>query len=61
MATLQSAAVTFFLEKDLDAWKLHSTLELAACFYSVSISWLLLEMWQMILVELCSVYLNYVR
>ncbi|KAE9462486.1 hypothetical protein C3L33_05588, partial [Rhododendron williamsianum] len=38
MAALQSASVTFFLEKDPSAWKLHSVLQLGCCLYAVSIS-----------------------
>ncbi|KAI8570183.1 hypothetical protein RHMOL_Rhmol01G0013700 [Rhododendron molle] len=34
MAALQSASVTFFLEKDPSAWKLHSFLQLGCCLYA---------------------------
>ncbi|CAL5328416.1 unnamed protein product [Camellia sinensis] len=34
MATLQSAAVAFFLEPNLEAWKLHSYLELGCCLFA---------------------------
>ncbi|XP_058212459.1 WAT1-related protein At4g30420-like isoform X1 [Rhododendron vialii] len=34
MAALQSASVTFFLEPDPNAWKLHSFLELGCCLYA---------------------------
>ncbi|XAR51230.1 hypothetical protein NMG60_11005796 [Bertholletia excelsa] len=34
MATLQSGIVALFLEPDQAAWKLHSYLELACCFYA---------------------------
>lgn len=34
MATLQSATVTFFLEPEPAAWKLHSFLELGCCVYA---------------------------
>ncbi|CAL5375037.1 unnamed protein product [Camellia sinensis] len=34
MATLQSAAVAFFLEPNPEAWKLHSYLELGCCLFA---------------------------
>ncbi|KAH8505093.1 hypothetical protein H0E87_012372 [Populus deltoides] len=34
LATLQSGILTLFLEKDLDAWKLHSYLELVGCLFT---------------------------
>ncbi|CAI0427703.1 unnamed protein product [Linum tenue] len=34
LATLQSAIVALFLEKDVSAWKLDSTFELSCCLYS---------------------------
>ncbi|CAK7338093.1 unnamed protein product [Dovyalis caffra] len=34
MGTLQSGILTLFLEKDLDAWKLHSYLELVGCLFT---------------------------
>ncbi|KAG6739797.1 hypothetical protein POTOM_057412 [Populus tomentosa] len=34
LATLQSGILTLFLEKDLDAWKLHSYLEVAGCLFT---------------------------
>ncbi|THG00218.1 WAT1-related protein At4g30420-like [Camellia sinensis] len=34
MATLQSAAIAFFLEPNPEAWKLHSYLELSCCLYA---------------------------
>ncbi|PON90715.1 Plant-drug/metabolite exporter [Trema orientale] len=34
MATIQSAIITLFLEKDLEAWKLSTGLELGCCFFS---------------------------
>ncbi|KAJ6914246.1 hypothetical protein NC651_016492 [Populus alba x Populus x berolinensis] len=37
LATLQSGILTLFLEKDLDAWKLHSYLELVGCLFTGTI------------------------
>ncbi|KAI5557166.1 hypothetical protein BDE02_18G085000 [Populus trichocarpa] len=34
LATLQSGILTLFLEKDLDAWKLHSYLEVVGCLFT---------------------------
>ncbi|EXB94908.1 Auxin-induced protein 5NG4 [Morus notabilis] len=34
MATIQSAAITLFFERDLETWKLHSALELGCCFFA---------------------------
>ncbi|XP_062078540.1 WAT1-related protein At4g30420-like [Humulus lupulus] len=34
MATIQSAIITLFLEKDLEAWKFSTGLELGCCFFS---------------------------
>ncbi|KAK3017362.1 hypothetical protein RJ639_006176 [Escallonia herrerae] len=36
MSMVQSAILTICLERDLEAWKVNSYLELACCFYSVS-------------------------
>lgn len=34
MATLQSAVVALFVERDLETWKMNSYLQLACCFFS---------------------------
>lgn len=34
LGTLQSGILTLFLEKDLDAWKLHSYLEVGCCLFT---------------------------
>lgn len=43
MATLQSGTIAFFLERNPEAWILHSSLELASCLYAVRI-WLVFEL-----------------
>lgn len=45
MSTIQSAAITLFFDRDLQAWHLHSYLQLGGCIYSVRMSTLYINIY----------------